>query len=490
MIVPRIVWAMFVPISLYAIFATVTQAINSTAGKTYGLGELAGWVVVLGLLLFVWGNGKRLVNSVESFSNAILAVLPKRFLFICLLVGLTIRIVWVLLFPAEFTSDFKSYWQLANRLADQGNYYIANTYAYWPPGLPLFLLPSLLVLGSQSWIPLLNNLALFSGTLMVVYLLAATVSDHSVARVASILLALWPNFIFYSGLPGKELLLALLLPLAILFYLHFDDPLSGERKRASFVFLAGLVLGYASLTQASVILFPIVLGVYEIIRQTYFRTILSKLTVLGCGMVLVISPWTVRNYLVLDAFVPVSTNGGWSLYVGNNPKATGGYLPLEGDFQGYDEVTVNKRAFVLGRKWILDNPTSFMALSVKKQMLFLGDDSDGVFWTLKRGLRIDDIRYAALKGLSNLFWIGIFIMSLFSLIFKWKSRLSNSPEVSVLIFSVLYFFIIHSVFESGSRHHTAVIGFLSILAALAVYRSAPGRLDDHQAGRKPQQYRQ
>jgi hypothetical protein len=131
-----------------------------------------------------------------------------------------------------------------------------------------------------------------------------------------------------------------------------------------------------------------------------------------------------------------------------------------------------------------------MALSVKKQMLFLGDDSDGVFWTLKRGLRIDDIRYAALKGLSNLFWIGIFIMSLFSLIFKWKSRLSSSPELSLLIFSVLYFFIIHSVFESGSRHHTAVIGFLAILAALAVYRSAPARLDDHQAGRKPRQYRQ
>ena len=37
-------------------------------------------------------------------------------------------------------------------------------------------------------------------------------------------------------------------------------------------------------------------------------------------------PWTVRNYIVLDRFVPLSTGGGKALYVGS-------YLPADGDYQ-------------------------------------------------------------------------------------------------------------------------------------------------------------
>ena len=37
-------------------------------------------------------------------------------------------------------------------------------------------------------------------------------------------------------------------------------------------------------------------------------------------------PWTVRNYVVLDRFVPLSTGGGKALYVGT-------YLPADGDYQ-------------------------------------------------------------------------------------------------------------------------------------------------------------
>ena len=37
-------------------------------------------------------------------------------------------------------------------------------------------------------------------------------------------------------------------------------------------------------------------------------------------------PWTVRNYVVLDRFVPLSTGGGKALYVGS-------YLPADGDYQ-------------------------------------------------------------------------------------------------------------------------------------------------------------
>src|SRR5436305_7313095 len=36
-----------------------------------------------------------------------------------------------------------------------------------------------------------------------------------------------------------------------------------------------------------------------------------------------LAPWTIRNYSVFGRFVPVCSSGGLSLWVGNNPLATG-----------------------------------------------------------------------------------------------------------------------------------------------------------------------
>jgi hypothetical protein len=40
--------------------------------------------------------------------------------------------------------------------------------------------------------------------------------------------------------------------------------------------------------------------------------------------VLTIAPWTIRNAVVMDAFIPVSTNSSATLWVGHNPNADGG----------------------------------------------------------------------------------------------------------------------------------------------------------------------
>jgi len=340
--------------------------------------------------------------------------------------------------------------------------------------LPFSLVPSLFVMGSYTWIPLLNNLVLFCATVLITYRLATVVSNERVARVATLLLVLWPNFTFYAGLPATELLTAFLLPLAILIYFE-SVTLSDGISRLRFAFLAGLILGFSSLTQASFLLFPSIFVLYELVAGNSFSKAYSRMALLILGMLLVVSPWTLRNYFVLNAFVPISTNGGWSLYIGNNPSASGGHVPAEADFQGYDEVTANKKALARGAKWIIDNPKNFIGLAVRKQIMFLGDDSTGVFWTLKRGLGIGDIRYAALKGWANLFWLGLSILLLVSFISQWKSPLSESPEILVLILSVFYFLSLHSVFESGSRHHVALAGCLTILAALTTRTAISGR---------------
>ena len=58
------------------------------------------------------------------------------------------------------------------------------------------------------------------------------------------------------------------------------------------------------------------------------RRFAKALVILACALV-IIGPWTVRNYLVYDEFILTTAAGGYGLWLGNNPGANGGAHPTE-----------------------------------------------------------------------------------------------------------------------------------------------------------------
>ncbi len=84
---------------------------------------------------------------------------------------------------------------------------------------------------------------------------------------------------------------------------------------------AGAATGFAALCQPSLILLPTAIVVYEVLRASALRRWAIRFVLLLFAMTAVISPWTIRNFVALGAYVPISTNGGTSLYLGNNPDA-------------------------------------------------------------------------------------------------------------------------------------------------------------------------
>ena len=55
-----------------------------------------------------------------------------------------------------------------------------------------------------------------------------------------------------------------------------------------------------------------------------WRRSLAQAAILLAGVVIVVAPWTIRNAVALDRFVPISTGGGQVLFAGT-------YLPSDGD---------------------------------------------------------------------------------------------------------------------------------------------------------------
>ena len=280
-------------------------------------------------------------------------------------------------------------------------------------------------------------------------------------------MTLWPNSIFSAGLASKEGLLAAIIPLCLLSYLWSYEAQS-VRNRFIGSIAAGLSVGVASLVQPSFMLFPAVFCADIVIRRCFNKASIIRVALIGLGALVVIAPWSMRNYAVFNEFVPIATNGGDVFYRANNSAARAGYSERgEIDLrQLNNETQRNRIGFQLGKEWINANPLQFLGLTIKRQIVFLGESAIGAYETLKRGLDMDGSLYVLFKGVSNGAWLAVWIV----IIAAWRLHRNtfDQPDLVLLQLVFLYLLAIDSVFESGARHHVPVLGLLIILATTIV----------------------
>jgi 4-amino-4-deoxy-L-arabinose transferase-like glycosyltransferase len=451
------------------VLLVILEALFSVPKLTWELAGVGIPSTVVGLALAaagvaaVWTARYRLAALVQRAGERLAAIPRRRWLAALILGGIALRIAWVLAFPAPFTSDGRAYYDLAVRLAAGQTYQTPQgEWAIWPPGYPFLLLVLFKTLGIGSLAVTVANLLLFVATVWLVDLLARRFSE-GVARLATLLVACWPNLVSSAGVASKDMVIVPLLPAVLLLYL-----LAGERRspgRAAASLAAGLALGYAVLTQPGLLLLAAVFLLYEVLLRSPVRSAAPRLALLALGMGLVILPWTWRNQRVLGTPVLVATTGGNVFYRANNPLATGGWIrDGERSLRGYDELTRDRLGYQWGKEWIRDHPGDFLRLSVRKQILFLGDDATGLY-EIKRSGRIGGLVYALSKLATNAWWWGLCALVLTAFLLRWSTLWHRRAEIVLFLLTILYFWAIDSVFESGARHHLPLAGVLAILAA-------------------------
>lgn len=399
--------------------------------------------------------------------------------FFWLVTGLVLRLAWMLRFPATIKSDHLTYFQVAAYMAEKH----AAGGAFWPPGFSLFLAPIFMIFGPHRWVTEVCALLFFVATYAVTYALANRIRGGLTSRVAPMLIAIWPGYLMLAGINCKEGLLAVLVPAAVLLYLkafdyrfidtsgldHRSEPGTKEiQPRWGFVIAAGLCMGFATLTQPGYILFPLViLGIEMLLGKSITRAVV-RTAVFSIAILVAVLPWTFRNYRIFHRVVLISTNGGSVFYRANNPLANANYT-AEGEVPlPKDEFVADRMGYRLAEDWIVHHPDAFTVLMVKKQIVFLGDDSLGPYETLKRDLNPSTALYGSTKGVSNLFWLMVWTVLLlgFPLLFRFGDwRL----WYGALFLPLLYQWAIDSVFESGPRHHVPYLAFISVLAATVLH---------------------
>jgi 4-amino-4-deoxy-L-arabinose transferase-like glycosyltransferase len=241
------------------------------------------------------------------------------------------RVVEPLPVPGD---DAHAYYALSKALYTEGSFGGPNFEdpSDWSPGAPLLYAASFYASGgAREGTARIVELLLGLGAIVVVYLLGRRIACRPAGLLAALGVAIYPPFIHSVGALYSEPPAMLTLPAAVLAFLWAADGLGDSARNRTWArwLLPGLLFGLTAMFRPEYLLVGIAFALFALIRVWRTRgwqLSLAATAALLAAMLLPIVPWAVRNQVVLDRTVPISTGGGKALYVGT-------FLPADGEYQ-------------------------------------------------------------------------------------------------------------------------------------------------------------
>lgn len=267
--------------------------------------------------------------------------------------------------------DEKEYYALGSHLAQKGIISIdGSTPSAWrPPGYALFLAPWIYFGANLVFLRILNFAAL-SLSLYFIVLILRRFSDVA-SLIGILMMGLYPVFFFTAGTLYPQTIATTLLLFSI--WLLFKN----EELSWSAALGIGLSHGFLMLTIPTFSVSLLFFSVWTLMRKWLLQVCLIAL---GAACILV--PWTVRNYLVFGHFVPVSTNGGINLLLGNSPHTTP-YSGVNVNLSEYrapdsflNEIEADRYYQRKAVEYIKEHPTESLRLYLKKWVHYFDYDND------------------------------------------------------------------------------------------------------------------
>jgi tetratricopeptide (TPR) repeat protein len=189
------------------------------------------------------------------------------------------------------------------------------------PLYPYLLALILKVTGSDYFWAKFIQMIISSASVSMAYLLGREFFSEKVARLGSVLYAVYGTVIFYEAMFLIPVIFIFLNLLGLIIVARNRD---NPHKKP--YFLAGVVFGLSAIARPNILLIVPMLALWVFFhfrKKIETRSIVVLLLVFFIGVALPILPVTARNYIVADDPVMISSQGGINLYLGNNTVAEG-----------------------------------------------------------------------------------------------------------------------------------------------------------------------
>ncbi|PAB55946.1 glycosyltransferase family 39 protein [Anaeromicrobium sediminis] len=401
--------------------------------------------------------------------------------------------------------DFQTYHEIASNIYN----HLGHTLDGWPIAFQGMGYPTTLgfvykIVGDDNIQVAKNfNVILSILTLIIIYFITVKLTDDKFIIYGTYtMVAFIPNYIAYNNAVGTEVYFTFLFSLLILSYLlEYNFKLK--------VGVIGFLIGILTLTKPFFMVYPIVLGFIDYLRDKDMKKAIIYVTSGLIIMAMIICPWTYRNYKKFGRIIPVSYNSGYVMYINNNDyNTTGAWMPLldvpntRENKEKIEEILSKKSVKVApeiepiikksATKWIVNNKVEFLKLgTLRLNSIFYSGSWDIDAWTkneektnnfeeLTKGEQsyiirnnhfnrsVRDIIIYTLSSMGiiyALFSIKLIIQGLINKEYKISSIILI-PSVNTLFFMSVYF-----TYEGQSRYNFPllflfVIGLMNILSGL------------------------
>jgi tetratricopeptide (TPR) repeat protein len=243
------------------------------------------------------------------------------------------------------------------------------------------------IFGHNLFLPRLFQIVLGSLSCVLIFFIAKKLFNRTVGILSGVIASLYAMLIFYDA----QLLITSLIVFLDLVLIALLLRASEKPKPLNW-FLCGAVLGLSAIARPNILIFvPFILiwMFFQFRNKLLLKAILIRWTILCLGVLLMIAPVTLRNYLAGKDLVLIAWQGGYNFYLGNNPHAFG-WTPaaphldksLAGGIEdakrlAEEEAKAKLKPSQISSFWyrkgvdfILSQPTGWLKLMVKKTIYF------------------------------------------------------------------------------------------------------------------------
>lgn len=235
-----------------------------------------------------------------------------------------------------------------------------------------------------------------------------------------------------------------------------------SRPRVEAAILAATILALAILTRPSAL---VLLGIFAV--ALVWRKSLKTLVVVLLIQLVLIGPWTWRNYRLYHSFVLTTAAGGYDLWVGNNPSSNGELQPtpeITSYLQAQGFIATDKKGIGEVERFAIEQPWPFFRLQVVKTIKYFSLIRTSAWWSNLNGLS----REITLV-LSSGFSLVLFLFGILGAFLGWRDKLGQARWL-VLFAAATPASVIPIVVET--RYRYPLYPFLAVFAVLALTRIA------------------
>lgn len=422
----------------------------------------------------------------------------RKILLLILVLGLCVRLGLLVFFwdqPLKIV-DETHYQKIGENIMNyhEFSYVPGMPTTFRPPLYPAFLAGIYLVTGAHPNAVRIVQILLSLGIIVILFYLARMLFDRRVAVIAALIFAIYPTFAFFTHLILTEVLFTFFLLLFIYLFVpflrndtdHFHEGAGKSRQGVDrggwSILLAGLVLGLGALTRSILypILFICICALLLAGRGAFIRRV-KWAALITLGFVIIVGPWTLRNYALYKHVVVVDTMGGLNMYLGNYEHTplnrAWAAIDLTGDkswrFGHEEELSrlndAQKAAWASGKA--LEFIRGHKLLTVKRDIIKAAN-----FWGLEREVigPIINGDWPQLGSKLSLLTITFFVFLIYCLVAVFSVpaimahlRLKNR-EILFLLVLIAAFMGMHSLTFGHSRYHLPLMPLLGMFASWTV----------------------